>query len=259
MYVREVEGQVLEFGVSGKLYRNGLIIYDRQSDSEWSHITGVAINGPFDGRQLEPVPSVMAAWAHWKDAHPDTLVLSKNEGLYSFDQYLFDPYDDYYYSGRAGLHGPAERDDRLPIKARLLGVIVNGRAKAYPFEALKEFPVLNDALGGHDLVIATSRIVDRGTGVELDRVTALAYSREVAGQTLTFGEAANPLQQGPLMRDLETGSLWRTLTGEAVDGPMVGRSLNQVPSTTAFWFGWRDYFPETALFDPGGERTPRLG
>jgi hypothetical protein len=46
VYAREIKGQALSFGVSGKLWANALIMDDRQTDSLWSHLGGQAITGP---------------------------------------------------------------------------------------------------------------------------------------------------------------------------------------------------------------------
>ena len=53
MYRREVEGRELTFGVSGKLFKNALVMYDRETRSLWSHFSGEALSGPMKGRRLE--------------------------------------------------------------------------------------------------------------------------------------------------------------------------------------------------------------
>ena len=52
------------------------------------------------------------------------------------------------------------------------------------------------------------------------------------------------------MRDLETGSLWQVLTGQAIDGPLFGQRLERLPSHYSFWFAWSDFHPETELYGP---------
>jgi hypothetical protein len=46
VYARTVNGRTLTFGVSGKLIRNSLVMYDRETHSLWTHLTGGAIDGP---------------------------------------------------------------------------------------------------------------------------------------------------------------------------------------------------------------------
>lgn len=45
-----------------------------------------------------------------------------------------------------------------------------------------------------------------------------------------------------IVRDRETGSTWSGLSGEAIDGPLAGRRLQQLPTFYAFWFSWTDFF-----------------
>ncbi len=128
MYSREVNGQVLEFGVSGKLMMNVLVMYDRQTDSLWSQLLGKAIEGPLEGTELEFVPSKHTTWADWRREHPDTLALVKGYSGYR------DPYAGYYRSGRAGVLGEINRDPRLSTKQFIIGVALGEDAVAYPYQ-----------------------------------------------------------------------------------------------------------------------------
>ena len=53
MYSREIDGQVYTFGVSGKLWRDALLMYDHQTRSLWSHITGQAVERYLPGKTVE--------------------------------------------------------------------------------------------------------------------------------------------------------------------------------------------------------------
>ena len=53
---RTLGDQVLDFGTSGKLYQSALIMYDRQTESLWSHFTGEAVAGELTGTELERFP-----------------------------------------------------------------------------------------------------------------------------------------------------------------------------------------------------------
>lgn len=93
------------------------------------------IAGPLTGTRLKPLPIVETTWKDWKQQHPNTLVLSPKTG-YQRD-YQFDPFE---AGARSGTFQRSER---------VLGVIVEGRAKAYPFnqlEKVREFP-LEDRVG----------------------------------------------------------------------------------------------------------------
>ncbi|MCH7811940.1 MAG: DUF3179 domain-containing protein [Chloroflexi bacterium] len=234
VYDRRVDGETLEFGVSGKLVMNDLVMFDRQTDSLWQQILGEGIDGHYKGTRLTAVSATQTTWARWRDAHPETLVLDKN-GSYQSDSYA-----GYYRSGDQGVLGGFRSDDRLPAKAFVLGIIVDDRPKAYPFETLAAAPVVNDSLGDRALVV----VYDDRSG------TAVTFDREVDGRPLTF-ELERALPSDVLLRDLETGSLWSGLSGEALDGPLAGTMLFQVPSFYSFWFAWADFYVNTDLYEDG--------
>ena len=96
MYAREVNGALYTFGVSGKLIRNAMVMYDHQTRSLWSHFLGQAVKGDLVGTELDFVPVMHTTWAAWRELHPDTLVLDKN-GRSSRDSYT-----SYYQNGSAG-------------------------------------------------------------------------------------------------------------------------------------------------------------
>ncbi len=91
MFSRIVDGQAYTFGVSGKLWRNGLVMYDHQTETLWSGVTGEALQGKLQGKQLE----ILAAqpkvrWQDWKQTYPESKVLT----LYGFQDLDEDNYGD---------------------------------------------------------------------------------------------------------------------------------------------------------------------
>lgn len=52
VYARKIEGKTLDLGVSGALYRDSLVMYDRETGSYWSQIDGKALRGPLTGKKL---------------------------------------------------------------------------------------------------------------------------------------------------------------------------------------------------------------
>ncbi len=233
MYARQVEGTLLTFGVSGKLIMNGLVMYDDETDTLWSQVLGEAVRGPLNGTVLEVIPSTQTTWATWRKLHPDTLVLDKKGG------YRSDPYARYYNNGDTGILGETNKDRRLYIKEYVIGVSLGQLSKAYPFSVLNDIPVVNDVIGGRPVLVV----------FDPESATGIVYDRTVSGRSLDFSLLT--IGSGPdfLIQDEETGSRWRALTGEAIDGELAGASLVQLPSTYVFWFGWTDFHPDTELFD----------
>ena len=233
MYAREVNGVLYTFGVSGKLIRNAMVMYDHQTRSLWSHFLGQAVKGDLVGTELDFVPVMHTTWATWRELHPDTLVLDKN-GRSSRDSYT-----SYYQNGSAGVIGESVRDERLPRKERVVGVAGATGVKAYPFSALERTPVVNDTFSDLDVLV----FLDAPTQ------TGLAYSRTVDGRTLTFDLAPDGSGVQTAFVDRETGSRWLALTGRAISGELKGATLERVLSHLSFWFAWTDWNPNTALYE----------
>lgn len=56
------------------------------------------------------------------------------------------------------------------------------------------------------------------------------------------------IQEDFIRTDLETGSVWDGINGLATDGPHLGKTLERVKSTASFWFGWKDFHPDTVIY-----------
>jgi len=232
VYSRDVGGQDLTFGVSGKLIMNVLVMFDRETNTLWSQLLGEAVEGPLKGTKLEFVPAVHMTWGEWKDQYPDTQALVKGyPGTYT-------SYSRYYLNDEAGVLGETVIDPRLRTKQLVLGVVLNNEAVAYPFYALaREQAILNDEVGGSPVLVV----------LDVDGRSGIVFSRMLPdGTSLSFSE-----EEGMLLYDNETGSTWDGYTGLAIDGPLAGTQLERVKSSLAFWFGWKDYFPDTRIYGEG--------
>ncbi len=71
-----LDGQVLDFGVSGFLRNSDLIMYDRQTETWWQQVTGEGIVGSLTGTKLTSVPAQIVAWQDFRDNFPEGQVLS---------------------------------------------------------------------------------------------------------------------------------------------------------------------------------------
>ncbi len=144
-----VDGERVEFGVSGKLWNSNLVMYDRKTDSYWSQVLGQAIIGPQAGDELEILPYDLTTFGAWKDSFPNGEVLSKKTGAIRF--YGTDPYGDYYTN--SDIYFPVDHSDStLDPKEFVLGIIVNGKAKAYLPSAVKEKGKVEDSFQGKTIV-----------------------------------------------------------------------------------------------------------
>jgi hypothetical protein len=152
-----VAGEQVEFGTSGKLWNSNLVMYDRKTDSLWSQILGEAIVGEMTGMRLEVLPSDQIRFGDWKKLHPRGEVLSRDTGATRF--YGQDPYGDYYTS--PGTFFPVDKkDSRLGEKEFILGIVVNGNAKAYWPPAVKKAGEIKDTFQGKIIVARYEKDID---------------------------------------------------------------------------------------------------
>jgi len=229
VYARDVNGKTLTFGVSGKLIRNSLVMFDRETGTLWSHLTGEALDGPLVGNHLKQVLAEQTTWGRWRAERPQTLMLDVDPS-----DVRFDPYQTYYGAPDPGVVGRKRADDRLRVKEKVIGVRLNGEVRAYSFTALARDRVVNDTVGGVPLVVVFDGLTFSGA----------VYRSDPGGSLLTFVPGPTSLS----MRDKETESTWDGLSGKATTGTDAGMELEQVPITYSFWFGWVDFYPNTGVY-----------
>ena len=154
-----VQGERVEFGTSGKLWNSNLVMYDRKTDTYWSQVLGEAIRGELAGSQLNVLPSDQVRFGEWKKEYPDGEVLSQDTGIYSEDRYTIDPYGSYYTTPGTFFEVNAT-DSRLEDKDFVLGVVVNGKAKAYYPPAIASSGTVRDTFEGKTLILEHDKELD---------------------------------------------------------------------------------------------------
>ena len=229
VYNRVVNGQELTFEISGSVYNNNTLLRDRETGSLWLQGTGLAVAGELIGSQLERVAAPVMAWEDFKDAFPAAESLSTDTG---FDKdYQRHPYMNYDVSQT--IYFPLNNTDtRISNKWIVNGVSQNGEQVAFAEEIIENDPVQEDVLGDERVVA----LHDFDTGV-----TSVLKPVSSQGEELTFTFDFEERE----IRD-ETGSLW-TPFGLAVDGPLKGERLEQIPAPDMFWFCWAALHPDTRV------------
>ena len=74
VFDRRVNGQILDFGVSGNLRFSDLIMWDRQTQSWWQQFVGEAIVGEMTGTLLDILPVRVEAFSIFKERFPEGTV-----------------------------------------------------------------------------------------------------------------------------------------------------------------------------------------
>lgn len=231
VYARRAGGRDLSFIVSGKLWRNSLVMQDRETGTLWSHVTGEALHGPLAGRSLDMLSSVQTTWKEWSARHPDTRVLRKETPVRGsrYEAYARDP-------SRFGIFRSARAVRKLPGKSLVYGIARGGEAVAVAGPALEGDGLLHLEIGGESVLVVRGR--DGGVRAFLPRA---------GGRGLRFRR-----DEGRL-RDEATGSSWDAETGRCVAGALAGSALEEIPVRPAYWFAWVSFFPDSRVVN----RAPR--
>jgi hypothetical protein len=228
------------FGVSGFLYRNNLLFYDRGQDpSLWGQMTGEGYCGPLLGTQLSPYAFLEVTWEGWKTLHPTTTVLSLLSGSGApWGEYPYGGYEDspdFYFPNTM-----PTLDPRRPPKERVLGIPDEAQGGlAFPFGPLED---------EGDVSVAQGELADGDVVVfwRSDLQGAAAYWNDVDGEALTF-----TAQSGAVV-DAEYGTTWDFL-GRGTGGGLDGFHLQPVSrATVAYWGAWAAFYPDTELWSGGG-------
>jgi hypothetical protein len=236
VFDREPLGGV-EFGVSGLLYLNNLMMYDRSTgESLWPQMLRGARCGVQSGTALQSVAAMEMRWDRWWFLHYDTRVLSERTGhLRDYDRY---PYGDYAEPrNEATLFPRAQLDTRLQPKELVLGFPEKGRSWAVPFRALAELgpqAAVHPAATSPEIVVLWDGLGE----------SAMAFTTRLEG-----GERLTLRVEGTRIVDDQTGSTWR-FDGLALAGPLEGVRLEPIAEAhAAFWFAWIDFHPDTHLWE----------
>lgn len=102
----------------------------------------------------------------------------------------------------------------------VVGIIINGQARAYPVRILMWHEIVNDELGGVPISVTYCPLCN----------TSIVFDRRVAGQVLDFGTTGKLRHSDMVMYDRQTESWWQQYSGEAIIGKLTGTQLTILPS-----------------------------
>jgi hypothetical protein len=244
VFDRRSGGEVLDFGTTGRLRKSDMVMYDRQSESWWQQFTGQAIVGSKAGTMLNRIPASIVAYEDFRNAYPDSQVLSRRTGYlraYGNNPYRgYDSIDDQPFL----FFDPV--DKRLPPMERVLNVSINDTHKLYPFSIFKQEPVINDEVQGMPVVVfsrqGTLSALDGSVIADSREVpSATAYDRRLDGKVMNF-----EVRDGHVV-DRQSGTRWN-LFGTGIDGPLSGRQLEPAPGGVHFAFAWLAFNPDSKIY-----------
>lgn len=250
VYEREIDGEVLDFGVSGLLYNSSLVMYDRQTETLWSHFTGEPLYGALVDAELVSIPATIVGFGTWQAEHPDGLVLNRQTG--ETRNYGANPYPGYDDVDATPFLFEGEVDGRFTAMTRVVGVETDdgSAAAAFPLLELREAGVATSSLGDQGAVAfwvpgSASALDEAQVSGGVDVGSTGVFSPDVDGQSLTFTSTTE--EDGSVeITDAETGSTWN-IFGEAIAGELAGTQLDQFIHIDTFWFAWIAFHPDSAV------------
>lgn len=145
IYDRRVDGRTLTFENSGALWRDMLVMRDRETGTYWTPATGRALHGPLEGKTLAGIPAPIAKASDWSETNPDSVCLDTGElSAVSLQMRL------YGASPMEGLSGRSATDARYEPKERVYYVAGEGgeTAAAISAEQLRKKKTWTAALPG---------------------------------------------------------------------------------------------------------------
>jgi len=228
---RIVNGSITTFGVSGKLYNNNLIPYDRATNSNWSQVGLQCINGSLIGERPDLVSVLETTWGVWKTMYPDTKVLttdtgfSRNYGVY--------PYGDYRTNNSYLIFPLTKVDSRIPAKDRVHSIINDDEAKVYKFNAFGNGNAIRDTFKGMEILLVG------------DNTTIVSFELDASNSMLEFEYTYNNSEV--FITDNE-GTVWNVF-GEAISGPGQGDKLKPTASFMAYWFSIGAFYPDAGIYE----------
>ncbi|WP_203256444.1 DUF3179 domain-containing protein [Hyunsoonleella ulvae] len=219
------------FGVSGLLYNANLIMYDRNTDSNWSQLRLECVNGALINDKPKLYNTVETNWQTWRALYPNTQVLSTQTGFSR--NYGVSPYGDYATNNSRFIFRPAIFNDVLPNKERVYTIIDDNISKVYRFSDFDAGNVIKDSFNGNNYLIYGNNDIIYG------------FKLEEAHANLNF-EYEQHNASPSLFTDNE-GNTW-SIFGEALSGPRTGENLTPVKSVMSYWFAIAAFYPDPEIY-----------
>ena len=120
---------------------------------------------------------------------------------------------------------------------RVIGLQINGEARAYPIKIMDYHEVVNDQLAKQSVVVTYCPLCGSG----------IVFNAVVDNTRLEFGVSGLLYNSDVLLYDRSTSSLWSQLMTEAISGVFVGEKLQIITSDNTTWADWLEKHPKTTV------------
>lgn len=141
-----------------------------------------------------------------------------------------------------------ESDLKLEDGDLVIGLAINGDARAYPLKILMWHEIVNDVVGGEPVAVTYCPLCF--TSQVFKRSAAGDGNNQAGAAPLTateFGTSGKLYNSNLVMYDRETESLWSQALGQAIAGERAGEKLERVPFNLAYWKDWKRLYPQSRV------------
>ena len=236
MWTRTVNGRVLHFYLAG-INNQNFLMRDKETGTWWQQITGKAIYGPLQGATLELVLSDELTFGEWRTEFTNGLVLAP---VAKYTKEYEPNWEPEVAKLPVVISFPGTE---LKSRDVVVGLTINGAARAYPWETLaKQSPVV-DHVNGTPLLLVLGPD-GKSFRVFVSRIDARDAEFFLQGED----PAETSAEKKPwALVDATTASQWN-FQGCATSGPAQGKCLDRIPALKDYWFDWRNYHPDTTVY-----------
>ncbi|MCI0331717.1 MAG: DUF3179 domain-containing protein [Planctomycetes bacterium] len=224
-------------------WRNGIMVMKHKDGTLYSCLSGLAFDGPKKGSRLEAVPTLMSDWGFWLKRYPGNVAYQ-----------MFDKYQPLDLTSTVNKNS---KDSRIPVDKRLsadqevLGVVEDGKAKAYLIDALSKRGVIQETVDGQSRILLWYAPTQTAAAYQPLASPPSEDNQDKPQEVTLKLDEGDPM--APFV-DAETGSRW-DIAGRAVEGKLKDWTLKWLDGTQVKWFAWAAEYPETFIYE--GSETSR--
>ncbi len=128
----------------------------------------------------------------------------------------------------------------LPATEPVIGITLNGEAKAYPLRVLMWHEIVNDTIGGVPVAVTFCPLCN----------AAIVFDRRLEGKVLDFGTTGKLRKSDLVMYDRQTESWWQQFLGKGIVGKMTDKTLKILPARLESWANFRKRAPNAQVLVP---------
>ena len=143
------------------------------------------------------------------------------DGIPSIDNPVFEPIVETEFA-----------DDEL-----IIGLEINGDARAYPYAILNWHEIVNDTVGGEAVAVTYCPLCE----------TNSVFKREVNGTITEFGVSGKLYESCLVMYDRLTDTLYNQPQGVGIVGEKTNHVLERVPAVRTTVGAWRAKYPDAQI------------